>query len=111
MSVINPVSTTTIVPRRPSEDEHGNKPFTDLPEVGVVFALGPPARAAWRAHGERYVQDGIVFVPRGYDLIAGDEVPHGGRWFTVVGDARGDQDHPITGDDFGWVEFTLAGGG
>lgn len=122
MSVLNPVSTTEIIPRRPGEDAHGNKVFTNLPAVSVVFALGPPARAAWRAHGERYVQDGQVFVPRGTDLLGGDEVPYGdppspsnpngkGRWFTIVGDARGDQDQPFTGDDFGWVVFTLAGGG
>lgn len=111
MSVLNPVSTVTVTPRRPTEDPDGNKVFTDLPPVGVVPALDPPARAAWRSHGERYIQDGKVFVPRGTDLIAGDELTFNGATFTVVGNARGDQDHPFTGEDFGWVVYTLAGGG
>lgn len=118
MAVITPVSTVTITPRRPTEDADGNKVFTGDPggpaalaSVQAVFSLSAPAKAAWRAHGERFIQDGVVFVPRGSDLIAGDEVTYRGATFTVVGNARGDQDHPFTGDDFGWVVYTLAGGG
>jgi hypothetical protein len=111
MSVLNPVSTTPVPARRPTEDEHGNKVFASLGTLDAVMALGPPARQTWRAHGDRYVQDGTVFVRRGSDLKAGDEIQYGGYWYTVVGQPRGDQDHPFTGDDFGWVAYTLAGGG
>lgn len=111
MTVLNPISTVTVTPRRPTGDPDGNKTFADLPPVPAVFSLSAPAKAAWRSHGERYIQDGVVFVPRGSDLIAGDEVTYQGLTFTVIGNARGDQDQPFTGDDFGWVSYTLAGGG
>lgn len=111
MSVINPVETVSVPLKRPVEDEHGNKTFITLPAVDAVPSLQPAARQTWRAHGGRYVQDGQIFVPRGSDVKAGDEIVLGGHTYVIVGGARGDQDQPFTGDDFGWVSYTLAGGG
>lgn len=87
MPVLEPVSTTEIVPRRPTEDEHGNKSFTALPAVSVVVSLTAEK----------------VFVPRGTGLLPGDEFTYNGWTYFIDSRADGDQDQPFTGDDFGWV--------
>lgn len=69
------------------------------------------AGRSWSAHGARFVQAGEIFVRRGSDVLSGDEVIYNGNTYFITGDARGDQDHPFTGEDFGWVSYTLAGGG
>lgn len=102
--------------RRPTEDADGNKTFTNLgtgspPTIQCVVALAAPAKQRWRAHEDRYIQDGQLCVPRGSDIKAGDEIQYGGFWYNVVGQPLGNHDHPLTGQDFGVVVYTLSGGG
>jgi hypothetical protein len=108
--VINPAFTTAVTVKRPTEDAFGNKSFT-VTTVDAVVALSAGGKQSWRAHGERYIQGGSLFVPRGSDVMSGDQIVYGGNVYSVVGAVRGDQDHPFTGDDFGWVVFGLEGGG
>lgn len=70
-----------------------------------VVSLDKPT--AQPGNGPRYVQGGTVFVPRGADRRHGDRFTYNGRRYRLIGAARGDQDHPITGDDFGWVAISF----
>jgi hypothetical protein len=60
--------------------------------------------------GLTFVQSGEVYVPRDYDLLAGDRIPWGGAHFHVIGLAQADQLHVFTGDNFGWKFFQIEGG-
>jgi hypothetical protein len=102
MPVINPALTTAITPQRPTE-QFGEEDFTDLSVVGVVISLSAPSRGV----DTRFTQDGTMFAPRGADIQAADRFSYQGHWFRVVGWARGDQNHPISGDDFGWMTFAI----
>jgi len=76
-----------------------------IPDTPAVVSLSPAAVQA--GNGPRYSQGGTVFVPRELDRRHGDRFTHSGTKYRLVGGARGDQDHPITGDDFGWVAFSF----
>lgn len=99
------------VPVTPSRDfgADGNPDWQDLAPTKLVMSLGAPRLIEGK--GSRYTQSGTAFLPRGYDIQHGDRIPYDGANYTVVGKARGNQDHPITGDDFGWVQCTVTGGG
>lgn len=86
----------------PGEDD----PVTNTP---AVVSLDKPRAGA--GNGPRYTQGGTVFLPRGLDRKRGDRFTHNGDKYRLVGAARGDQDHPVTGDDFGWVAFSFEGSG
>lgn len=121
MSVLNPVSTVTLPHRRPTEDPDGNKVWTGdptgppaLPSLQAVVSLsaaGSGSSGNSVKGDDRFFQAATLFVPRGSDVLAGDEVVYNGHAYKVIGYPRGDQDHPFTGDDFGWVVYSLAGGG
>lgn len=108
MTVINPKSTLPVVPQR-NHGQGGNADWQSLPPTRMVLSLNPARLVDDK--GSRYTQDGTAFIPRGYELRHGDRLPYRGRFFTVVGSPRGDHDHPITGHDFGWVAYTVTGGG
>lgn len=87
---------TPLLYQAPGVDE----PQADTP---AVVSLDKPVLVA--GNGARYHQGGTVFVPRGLDRGHGDRFTYNGTTYRLVGGARGDQDHPVTGDDFGWVAF------
>lgn len=107
--VLNPAYAPIITPTRPNGDGMGNKgTSTPLPQTPMV----PWITGSTMIQGERglvSVQTGEVYVPRTYDLKAGDQFPWNGSTFTVFGLAQGDQLHPLTGDDFGWKFFQIQG--
>ncbi|WAY18399.1 hypothetical protein OF855_24490 [Mycolicibacterium fortuitum] len=88
---------------RPTEDPYGGATFADLGDTKAVVSLG----AATVTTGFDYRQAGTVFTPRGLDRKEGDRFTHNGLEYTLVGPARGDQPHPFTGDDFGWVAHAI----
>lgn len=75
------------------------------PQTPAVVSLDKPAAVA--GNGPRYAQGGTIFVPRGIDRRSGDRFTYNGSRYRLTGGARGDQDHPITGHDFGWVAFSF----
>ena len=89
--------------------EDGNPDWTALPATKMVVSLSTPTLLDGK--GSRFSQSGTVFVPRGYDLKHGDRLPYDGVKYSVVGRPRGNHDHALTGEDFGWVAFTVTGGG
>lgn len=100
----------TISPQRPT-DNFGEPAWTPLAHItNAVVALNSPA-AVVSESGKAYTQDGSVFVPRGSDLASGDRFTHQGKTYGVVGDAQWDMNHPFTGDDFGYVEYSIRLGG
>lgn len=94
MALINPAFAPTATFQRPAEDADGNKTPTALGANPVVVSL---ARE-------------MVFIPRGLDRKAGDQFSFDGGQYTLAGRPRGNQPHPFTGDDFGWVAFDLVVG-
>lgn len=103
-----PIYGVTITPERPTSDGLGNLTFTPLDEIqGAVFDLGAPG-----AMGDSvYSQAGSVYLPRGCDVRNGDRIPYQGRSFVVIGVPQWDMDHPLTGEDFGYVEVHIQWGG
>lgn len=51
-----------------------------------------------------------AFIPRGLDRKAGDQFVYNGGQYTLAGRPRGDQVHPMTGDDLGWVAWDVEPG-
>src|SRR6184192_2799549 len=108
MSVLGPIAGVSITPQRPVSDGLGNLSWTDLtPIANAVFALGAPSSSA----DSVYSQTGSVFVPRGSDLTNGDRIVYQGRPFVVIGVPLWDMNHPMTGEDFEWVEIQIGYGG
>jgi hypothetical protein len=109
VAVINPAFTVAITPRRPTED-FGEETFADQPAIRAVISLSPPAhRSIGGGGGEssRFFVYGQAFVPRGSDLRSNDTFRYRGHDFRVVGWATKDQQHPFTGEDFGWVSYLI----
>ena len=108
MSVLNPQFAVDVTPERDTGAD-GNPDWTALPATKLVMSLNAPTLLDGK--GSRFTQSGTAFIPRGYDLKHGDRLPFGDGSYTVVGRPRGDHDHPFTGDDFGWVAYTVTSGG
>lgn len=90
MGLINPAYAQSISPQRPVET-FGEEVFTDLDAIQAVVLT----------------HRGLLFVPRGSDLKAHDRFLWQERMFRVLDYPAGDMDHPFTGDDFGWVSYTI----
>ncbi|TQK29381.1 hypothetical protein [Arthrobacter sp. SLBN-53] len=105
---LDPQGAGEVIPQRDNGSD-GNPVWQDLPETRIVIALDKPVLVDGK--GSRYTQSGSVAVPRGYDLKHGDRIPFDGAYLTVFGRPQGNHDHPVTGDDFGWVIFAVQAGG
>jgi hypothetical protein len=112
MVLLGPVTGVTITPQRPTSDGLGNLTFADLDDIeNAVFAV-EPAVGGSRLHPDSvYRQSAQLFVPRGSDIRNGDRVTYQGRNWVVIGELLWDMDHPMTGEDFGYVEVPLMWGG
>lgn len=107
--LLGPVVGVTITPQRPTFDGLGNPTYAAIGQItNAVFALDAPSADD---DSSLYTQSGELFVPRGSDLRNGDHVTYQGRTFGVVGEAQWDMDHPFTGEDFGYVAYTIRYGG
>lgn len=101
----------TLTPERFTEQDFGESEWVVLDQIAnaVVVLDGPVAIAT--ESGKAYTQNGSLFVPRGSDLQNADRFEYQDKTFGVVGDARWDMNSPFTGDDFGYVEFSIRLGG
>ncbi|OCB42939.1 hypothetical protein A5722_05135 [Mycobacterium vulneris] len=78
--------------------DFGEETFTPLPPApGALPTIG----AVISLESEK------IFVPRGSDIKANDKFVYQSREYRVLGWPIGDQDHPLTGDDFGWMYFKI----
>lgn len=106
--LLGAISGVTITPQRPTSDGLGNLSWTNLDAIAnAVFALEGPNSDS----DSVYAQSGSLFVPRGSDLVNGDRITYQGRTFVVVGEPLWDMNHPMTGEDFGYVEVRIQWGG
>ena len=105
LPLIDPVFAGSAVFRRPVVGADNTVTWTVLGDTPVVpsiaGATGDPV----------LMQAGTLFVPRELDRQAGDRLTYNGVTMVLTGSRRGDQDHPITGDDFGWIAhaFSISG--
>jgi hypothetical protein len=108
MAVINPAFTVAITVQRPTED-FGEETFTNAASVNAVVSLSPPAHKSTSMGGEpsRFYIYGTIFVPRGSNVQSNDRFRYKGHDFRVLGWAQHDQNHPLTGEDFGWVSYLI----
>ena len=120
-----PPALSTIEVSRPNYDGRGNRnPQTY--SLQAVVSLQPAMSRPRLGEGQenRFLQDAAIYIPRGtagpdnpfngaptLGLQAGDEITYNSEKFTIAGDARGDQEHPFTGSDFGWMGFRMQGAG
>lgn len=107
--LLNPAYAKPLTPQRPTDDGMGNPTWTDLPETpAVVIVKGHEHLPNGR--GATFIARGLIFVPRDYDLKAGDRITWQATHFTVYGIPVGDMEHPMTGGDFGWKWYQIQGG-
>lgn len=92
---------------RPTEDADGNAVWTPLADYQAAVDFSGPGIES--GSGRQDAQSGTVFVPRGSDLEIGDRFTWGTGKFMLSGGPNGDMDHPMTGDDFGWVSYSIVG--
>lgn len=104
MTLINPVFAQSAEFQRPVETSFGEVSYSSLGMNQVVVALNQPSVAGGDPGS---AQIGMVFTPRGLDRREGDRFVYGGQGYELVGDTRGDFNHPFTGDDFGWVSHAI----
>jgi hypothetical protein len=113
MPLLNPQFTTTVVPQRPTDDGMGNTVWADLPAVqAVIWAGGHAAARSVRLstdRGPQWTAFAQVFLPRGSDVKSGDRIPYQGVFYVLSGVTSGDEVHPFTGNDFGWMVFNVEG--
>lgn len=106
--MLGPIYGATITPQRPTSDGLGNLTFADLTPIdNVVVALDGPSST----EDSVYADAGSIYVPRGSDIANGDRVPYQGRNFVVIGEPLWDMNHPLTNDDFGYIEVKIQWGG
>ena len=106
--MLGPITGVSITPQRPTSDGLGNLTWTDLDAItDAVLALDAPS-----SDGDSlYSQGGSLFVPRGSDITNGDRITYQGRFFVAVGVPLWDMNHPLTGEDFGYMEVRIQWGG
>lgn len=105
---LNISNTQTVTPLR-VVDEANNIREPIAPIEVVVFIGAAEPESGDRSKG--FSQSGTLWTHRGADLRDADEVPLQQGLFGVVGGPGLDQDHPMTGTDFGWVRYTIRRGG
>lgn len=112
--LLDPQFKTTVVPQRPTDDGLGNTTWADLPATKLAIWLGSRGMGGHSvtlggSKGPSWTEFGFVFAPRGSDLKSGDRIPYQGLFYVLSGKPSGDQVHPFTGHDFGWMVFTVEG--
>lgn len=73
----------------------------------------PLSQTLARGGTNEATQSGSLYGPREYVGIVKPDwrFRHGGVFYRVVGDPNFDIDHPLTGEDFGYVQWTIRKGG
>lgn len=84
------------------------------PDPGVLDHCVPVVDAPLAqtlSRGTASTQSGSVFVPRDSGVRDNMRFFYQGTWFGIVGDQRWDYPHALTGEDYGYIEFTIRKGG
>lgn len=88
------------------EQQRGNHDWQDALTVDHCVVI-PDEPAASRVD----TQNGKLYVPRGTAVVDDMRFFDKGVWWGVRGPARFDFDHVLTGENYGYVEFTIVKGG
>jgi hypothetical protein len=112
--LLNPKFLTTVVPQRPTDDGMGNTGWVDLDPVPVALWIGSRGSGTHSvtlggAKGPSWTEFAQIFVPKDCGLQSGDRIPYQGLVYVISGTPSGDQVHPFTGNDFGFMSFTVEG--
>ena len=99
-------ATEIICPDRPPGD-----PSPLAGELDHCIPVVDAPLAQTLARGTVSTQSGSVFVPRDSGVADNMRFLYQGTWFGIVGDERWNYNHALTGEDFGYVEFTVRKGG
>jgi hypothetical protein len=114
-----PPQTSTVTVSRPNFDSRGNQNPLKFPLQAVVSVSSAMSRPRLGDGQEnRFIQDSFIFIQRNTTgpngvpaLQAGDSVTYNGENFDIAGQSRGNDDHPFTRTNFGWVGFRMQGAG
>lgn len=88
--------------------------LTDKDFPGFVVHVEPPFGRSMSSQGaNESPQFGNLYGPREYATIVEDDwrLQHNGVWFHVSGAESYNLDHPLTGENFGYVLWTMRKGG
>jgi hypothetical protein len=127
-----PPKTTSVAVSRPNYDSRGNRGNALTFTLDVVASLSAAMSRPRLGDGQenRFIQDSFIFIKRdtipvdaqnnpilGLDgnpvaaLQAGDSITYNGEKFNIAGKARGNEDHPFTRSNLGWMGFRMQGAG
>lgn len=109
---------------RPNYDSRGNRnPLTFSLDAVVSLQSAMSRPRLGDGQENRFIQDSFIFIQRdavGPDdangnpvaaLQAGDGITYNGEDFTIAGRARGNENHPLTRSNLGWMGFRMQGAG
>jgi len=100
------------------KDRHGD-PVADQPELigtidNVVFQWASAASVGLRFHSSKGFQEtsdlsAVVFAPRDAEILlqARDRIKFNGETYQVVGNRAWDENHPVTGRDYGFYMMQI----
>lgn len=73
----------------------------------------PLSQSLSRGGTNEATQSGSLYGPREYAAVIKNDwrFLHGTTYWHIVGDANFDMNHPLTNEDFGYVEWTVRKGG
>lgn len=112
MALLSLIRTTSVTPQRNTVDNGFDE--DDWVSVGdpvkVKYFLDPPV-ATITEKGKSYTQNGRLYALRNVDIQDNDRIPLPEGVFGIVGPAGLNQDHSITGSDFGWKKYVIRLGG
>lgn len=108
--ILDPAAAPTLPFERQTDGSGAS--YTALGYIPALVELAPPTSGPAFMGVETedvtsFTEAGTLFVPRGYDVRAGDRCTYQGRKYLVMGSRNWDLDHPLTGDDFGWMTLAL----
>lgn len=108
--ILDPALAPTLPFERP-QDPFGDA-YTSLGDLPAFVELSDPAPGPSFEGIETeditsFTQTGTLFVPRGTGIQVGDRTTYQDRKYLVMGARNWDLDHPLTGDNFGWMTFAL----
>lgn len=119
-----PPETSPVTVSRPNYDSRGNRdPLTFTLDAVVSLSSAMSRPRLGDGQENRFIQDSFIFIERdatGPDdvngnpvaaLQAGDGIDYNSEKFTIAGRPRGNEDHPFTRTNFGWMGFRMEGAG
>lgn len=94
------------------EQQRGNHDWQPVLTVpNCVVLIDQPTAGLVGTRSTVVTQNGLLYAPRGTAITDNMRFWYHGIWFGITTPPRFDFDHVLTGEDFGYAEYTIIKGG